>query len=73
MPVQPKIFPADFRIVPASGGFSSGHRIRLSLPSRTLGGGGFGSQFGDRERARSARHAPDGLKMNYVQMKTSEL
>ena len=34
---------------------------------------GFGSQFGERERARSARHAPDGLKMNCVQMKRTEL
>jgi hypothetical protein len=51
----------------------NGYRIRLSLPSRTLGGGEFGNRFGERERARSARHAPDGLKMNYVQMKTTEL
>ena len=43
----------------------------MSLPSRTLGGGGFGNQFGERERARSARHAPDGLKMNCVQMKSN--
>ena len=45
----------------------------MSLPSRTLGGGGFGSRFGERERARSARHAPDGLKMNCALMKRTEL
>jgi hypothetical protein len=33
----------------------------------------FGNRFGERERARSARHAPDGLKINYVLMKTTEL
>ena len=45
----------------------------MPLPSRTLGGGGFDSQFGERERARIARHAPDGLKMNCALMKTNEL
>jgi hypothetical protein len=50
-----------------------GCRIPLALPSRTLGGGGFVNRFGERERARSARHAPDGLKTFCAHMKTTEL
>jgi len=44
----------------------------LSLPSRTLGGGGFDSQFGRVVRAQRAP-PPDGLKMNYAQMKSTEI